>query len=386
MKIGIRTYFYSHTSESTTMKNLGSAWSKLGHEVWYINSPRPNILSAKSNTIKDIDKYMVVEEVPPEGLDVLWELYDFFNARVFITKSAKLLTGAFCWGLSPLPRGHIKYVKSVRKPFIVQGEKSYNEAREILDGNGRVYLQKTGVDRKIFNRKVTPHPDFYDKNAFKFLWVGNASVASGPDIVIRAYYMAFSTRNDCMLTMVDPSGKIKHLALNIANTMPKFMRKPPIRFVEGGIDHNEMASIYRAHDFLVMPIRFHCVCRPITEAMSCGLPIMTTRWGGPTDYLDERDALWIKHVFVNAIDRSLELEKTYKPNIDGISFCSMFQPNGGWQWAEPITVHLAQLMKKAYLGGVDRAVMSTRIAEKSKRFSWEKEAKKLEKIFLENMP
>jgi len=49
----------------------------------------------------------------------------------------------------------------------------------------------------------------------------------------------------------------------------------------------QCARLIREQDVLVLPSLFECGGAVVLEAMAVGLPVISTNWGGPADYLDE---------------------------------------------------------------------------------------------------
>ena len=55
----------------------------------------------------------------------------------------------------------------------------------------------------------------------------------------------------------------------------------------GWLAQSACADRMQRADVLVLPSLFECGGSVVLEAMAMGLPVIATRWGGPTDYLDE---------------------------------------------------------------------------------------------------
>ena len=59
-----------------------------------------------------------------------------------------------------------------------------------------------------------------------------------------------------------------------------------VRFL-GWIPQEECAALLRRSDVLILPSLHECGGAVVLEAMSTGLPVIASNWGGPADYLDE---------------------------------------------------------------------------------------------------
>ena len=55
----------------------------------------------------------------------------------------------------------------------------------------------------------------------------------------------------------------------------------------GWLSQQACANRMQQSDVLVLPSLFECGGSVVIEAMAMGLPVIATRWGGPTDYLDD---------------------------------------------------------------------------------------------------
>lgn len=63
---------------------------------------------------------------------------------------------------------------------------------------------------------------------------------------------------------------------------------------KGWLSQAECASQLREADALVLPSLMECGGAVVLEAMAMSLPVIATKWGGPTDYLDESCGILIE--------------------------------------------------------------------------------------------
>ena len=367
MKIGLGFLHYSffhHTSESTALKALGRAWIKLGHEVVFINRAKKMVnnddLPQQFLTEnRDLLPHVIDRSSPRvENLDMIFELYDYHCASRYMAH-ARIKTGSFVWALSPLSKFHIKWISRYRDPLFITGKQSYNEAIELgIDA----HLYTIGVDHEIFN----PENSNRSTDTTKFLWIGGCSVASAPDLVLRAYFQAFSRKDNVKLTMISPRNTVRRLA----NEMVDNRSIPVLNFISADKSPNAMAQTYRSHNALVMPIRFHGGCHPVSEAMACGTLVITTPWTGPTDYAGPDEALWIDYELENVRSSAKELEK-YSKMAWFTKYFDKYDQDVKYVWARPSVEHLATLMREVHENKYDKNIVKKAL-KRSKSFSWSK--------------
>eukprot|EP00475_Leptophrys_vorax_P003140 TRINITY_DN11818_c0_g1_i5.p1 TRINITY_DN11818_c0_g1~~TRINITY_DN11818_c0_g1_i5.p1 ORF type:complete len:415 (-),score=110.89 TRINITY_DN11818_c0_g1_i5:61-1305(-) len=102
---------------------------------------------------------------------------------------------------------------------------------------------------------------------------------------------------------------------------------PPVRFLKPGVPTEDMPRIYKAADAFVLPSRGEGWGRPHVEAMAMALPVISTFWSGPTEYMTS--------------------ENSYPLNIDGMDVIESGAFKGH-QWARPSVSHLQQLMRHVF--------------------------------------
>jgi glycosyltransferase involved in cell wall biosynthesis len=77
----------------------------------------------------------------------------------------------------------------------------------------------------------------------------------------------------------------------------------------GAVRQTECAKLLGTMDALVLPSLFECGGAVVLEAMAMGLPVVATRWGGPTDYLDDDTGILVdatdREDFIASLSRAL---------------------------------------------------------------------------------
>ena len=73
-------------------------------------------------------------------------------------------------------------------------------------------------------------------------------------------------------------------ASSSAAPQPKASDLAPVRLLKSGIPSTSLPGVYAAADCFVLPSRGEGWGRPHVEAMAMGLPVIATKWSGPSEY------------------------------------------------------------------------------------------------------
>jgi len=112
---------------------------------------------------------------------------------------------------------------------------------------------------------------------YTFVWSGTPDYRKGWDVAYRAFYEAFGWREDV------------RLILHLRNEMPfpmKF-RDPNVEVRIGILDRPAWRALLAEADCFVFPSRGEGWGMPPREAAATGLPVITTRWSGLAEDIDE---------------------------------------------------------------------------------------------------
>jgi glycosyltransferase involved in cell wall biosynthesis len=156
------------------------------------------------------------------------------------------------------------------------------------------------------------------------------------DVLLEAYFKEFQDHEDVALVIktsslnyeVIPSSKILG---DIVNVKRRFSKELPVYVLPTNIKYNEILELYSECHAYVSPSRAEGYNRPALEAMASNLPLITTGWGGQTDFANHDNAYLIDY------------ELTSVPRQ---WYTGDFQPHQ--KWAEPSVEHLQSLMRRVY--------------------------------------
>lgn len=227
----------------------------------------------------------------------------------------------------------------------------------------KVTVVPCGVNTKLFHPQgellVLP-----TQKAFKFLFVGGTIPRKGPDVLLKAYFRAFSARDDVCLVVKDFGTDSFYRGQGLGPEIEKLRQRkdaPEVLYLNNSFCEAEMAGLYRACDCLVHPYRGEGFGLPVAEAMACGLPVIITNYGACLDFCHSGNALLVNAKVVPATEKR----------------AGNFETVGYPYWAEPDVEHLAHLMRWVYENPAEARAMGMRAAADIwRKFTWGEAAAK----------
>lgn len=144
---------------------------------------------------------------------------------------------------------------------------------------GKVYeVVESGVDLSLW--KLTKRHDTQPSQPVRFVYSGRFVDWKGVQFLVQAFKQVADTTNSVLELIGD--GELRQqieaevAALNIQNR---------VNF-HGWMKREDSAKIVRDCDVFVMPSLRECGGTALLEAMAMGLPIVTTKWAGPANYMN----------------------------------------------------------------------------------------------------
>jgi glycosyltransferase involved in cell wall biosynthesis len=175
--------------------------------------------------------------------------------------------------------------------------------------------------------------------SFRFLAVADSWIASGIDILVRAFIEEFSPDEDVALVIHCPSKgggdsftdfEAELIAFVETTLGQRLETIPTIALLVGSLSDHDRGGIFAASHAFVQPARAEATGRHCLEALACQLPVIATNWGPLNDFLTEQNS------FPLASDDLLPVQ----PEEDELL--------AGHRWADPNGDHLRQRMREVF--------------------------------------
>ncbi|MCB9496116.1 MAG: asparagine synthase (glutamine-hydrolyzing) [Fibrobacteria bacterium] len=221
-----------------------------------------------------------------------------------------------------------------------------------------------GVDAERFRPGLEPLDLPGPKAGTTYLSVFEWTARKGWDVLLAGWAEAFGPSDDVRLVVrAYPPNAIEgdmgrwveeRIENHLASIGTSRDRCAPIVVLGAQIPDSDMPRLYAAADVYLAPSRGEGWGRPHMEAMSCGVPVIATRWSGNLEFQDE-DNSWL--IDVDAV----------VPVGDEMEF-GIYKGQG---WAEPSVGHFARLLQRTQRDpGEVRDKGAKARADIERRWSW----------------
>ncbi len=172
----------------------------------------------------------------------------------------------------------------------VPGRASMNHARDLGVAPDRIFLSPNSVDPDRFRPPRSPgerrdlRQSFALPEGLLCLYVGQLTRMKGTDLLLDAFSYATSGRSDVHLLLVG--------AGDLEPSLRQRVRSDPnleghVHFL-GARSQEDLSSLYRASDIFLFPTRFDVWGMVLNEAMSSGLPVISSdSAGGAVDLVED---------------------------------------------------------------------------------------------------
>ncbi|KZE69018.1 glycosyl transferase family 1 [Fictibacillus phosphorivorans] len=204
-----------------------------------------------------------------------------------------------------------------------------------------IFLVPHGADTKMFN------PDNHrimlnEKTKFVFVSIFDFQHRKNPESLLRAYWEEFTVHDRVLLLIKTYGSSRKKIRKAIMDYKRKlgFSDTAPIYLMTGICSEAELKGMYTAANAFVLPTRGEGVGLPFIEALSSGIPVIATGWGGQMDFLSTHNSFLIDYELMNP---SISMNSDHAIS----TIYREFEKNGQL-WAEADLDHMKKQMRYAY--------------------------------------
>ncbi|MBI4870258.1 MAG: glycosyltransferase, partial [Candidatus Riflebacteria bacterium] len=252
------------------------------------------------------------------------------------------------WESTLIPPAHVEEINSnVKLQFVPCRQNA--EAFRACGVRVPIRVLPHGVDGERF-----PLLERGRRDLFTFGSYGGLSTRKGMDLLIRAFREEYS-----------PDEPVRLLLKSTLAVDELLTGEPRLTVTGGRWPRERLLEFLGDLDAFVLPSRGEGFGLCGLEAMATGLPVIATNWGGPADYLDERDSFPLSYRLADPRKNELHLAGELRDRFHGL-------------WAEPDYEHLRHLMRWLYDHPAEAASKGRQAAQRVRRdFSWVRTARQL---------
>lgn len=247
--------------------------------------------------VNDAELAMIKNQPEPGEINLIitnplyWRLYTIAERNwVFLVFEGDTVPKCF---INECMNPKIEYIfvpSEHTKNALFNTEKTQDEYNSLLN---RVKIIPHGVDIALFYPKPALRPDhciFLANKGFR-----NLDDRGGIQYLIRAYFEEFNdTDNIGLILKINPAYGIADIGGMIAKLAPRPANLPKIHIITTELAYDKLVDFYNSGTVFVSPTRAEAYNIPCIEAMACGLPVITTDFGGQSDYINLSNG-WIVH-------------------------------------------------------------------------------------------
>ena len=274
--------------------------------------------------------------------------------------TGKVNIGFLVWEGDKIPKSWIEDLLNPDIDYIFVPSQHTKDAicNTVVDWNDKaeevfkkIHIMPHGVS-DIFKPKETK------RDKFTFLCnkgFTNLEDRGGIQYMLKAYNEEFTDEKVQLILKINPAYGIPNMNL-LMKQLGYTEKSPTVILATNEIPTEQMPSLYNNCDVFVSPTRAEAFNLPCIEAMACQKPVITTNFGGQTDFCNESNS-WI-------IDGELK-EVQHDIMYEGI------------KWLTPNIDKLKHALREAYTKPKLVSSKGIKALETSKSYTWAKTAEKI---------
>jgi glycosyltransferase involved in cell wall biosynthesis len=298
-------------------------------------------------------------------LEAIKKVDDYERTKIIVThpvfwrvNATNKRNWAYCvWEGSNVPKHFIEEMLNPEiEKIIVPSIHTQTAIANTCDGDmtimDKVYCIPHGVDHSIFK------PLNHSKDKFTFLCnkgFRNLQDRGGTQYFLEAYIKEFTNKEDVRaIIKINPAYGVPDIMKMIKEMGGDRTDLPEIVVDTANYPYNQLVNLYNECDVFVATTRCEGFGLPMIEAMACGVPVITTKFGGQTDFVNEDNGFLIDGKL-----EEIKHEIQYENN----------------KWFTPDVLEIRRALRECYLRPEYVKQKGLLSLEASKSYSWDKTAK-----------
>lgn len=138
------------------------------------------------------------------------------------------------------------------------------------------------------------------EQGFKLLHISSCFPRKGVDVLLDAYARAFSAEDDVTLILKTFPNPHHRIETQLAEWRKRYRSAPHVTLINGDLPDGAVRALYGLADVLVAPSRGEGFGLPMAEAMLHRLPVITTGYGGQSDFCTPETCWTLDYRFARA--------------------------------------------------------------------------------------
>ncbi|AZN42679.1 glycosyltransferase [Paenibacillus albus] len=210
-----------------------------------------------------------------------------------------------------------------------------------------LFIVPHGVNSRYSPIKRRPS-ESPSRREFVFLSVFGFQHRKNPETLLRAFWQEFSPKDHVTLVIktngyapYENTQWIRRRIQRYKSSLGFSKKTARLTVIARHLSNRQMRELYYRADVFVLPTRGEGVGLPFLEAMSSGLPVIATSWGGQMDFLSKRNSFLIPYKLKNPVSGMNSRHSIAR------KFRSLFSERGQL-WAEVDVRNLRRQMRLAY--------------------------------------
>lgn len=357
MKVNIIGPAFGGSGFCSHVVQLSRSLHEQGVEV-RLDSPKPQNWE---QIVNDADLIMHSREFDPEMISILIGQAQFLPFTW--ADNPKTVIPFIIWEGDRIPKYWLEHLLDERIQQIWVPSNHVKEAilfypeAKVLEN--KIKIVPHGVDLTVFKPGLQEEND--KSQPFNFIankgWSQGINDRGGIQWLLKAYTEEFTNKDDVELRLkINPS--YFQGEFNIHHEMEKLgiekkNNSPSLSVSTDMVDFKILPQFYEG-DVFVSPTMGEAFNLPCGEAQAMGIPVITTNFGGQTDFITDENGWLIDYELVDSKDMIYESVKWGKPNLE----------------------QLKKVMRHCYENREEVKEKAKRSLENSRDWSWRNSAKK----------